>query len=220
MLKLRGVEKSYNKGKNSLKVLKGINLDVAEGEFVSILGASGSGKSTLMNIIGCMDSMDSGEYHFGGESVHTKNSEQLARLRNENIGFVFQKYQLIPQYTVVQNVIMPLLISGMSRHRAVKHCEDKIRAAGLWERRTHRPAELSGGEQQRVAIVRALVTKPKLLLADEPTGALDSATGKEILGMFKDLNKDGNTIIMITHDIFVAGNASRIVRISDGSVGE
>lgn len=207
-------------GENSLHVLKDINFEVKKGEFVAILGASGSGKTTLMNLIGCMDTMDSGEYFLDGNAIHTMKVEKLHEIRNKEIGFVFQKYHLIPTYTVLQNIVMPLLARGMSHKEAEKHCMESIELLGLTERLNHRPSELSGGQQQRVAVARALVGEPALLLADEPTGALDSNSGKEVLKLFQRLNDMGNTIVMITHDLNVAQAARRIVRIEDGVLFE
>ena len=216
MITLKDINKFYVMGENKLHVLKDVNLNVEDGEFVTILGASGSGKSTLMNIIGCMDTMDSGSYSIGDKEVHLCSDNELARIRNEKIGFIFQKYHLIPQYNILQNVMMPLLIRGMSRNEAMKIAKENLRRVGLEDRIEHRPNELSGGQQQRVAIARALVTKPALLLADEPTGALDSTTGREILSLFKELNKAGNTIIMITHDANVAKESNKILYLDDG----
>ncbi len=216
IITLKDVNKSYSIGENSLHVLKDINFTAEKGDFIAILGASGSGKSTLMNIIGCMDTTDTGEYFIEDIAIHECDDNELAKVRNSNIGFIFQKYHLIPQYNILQNVMMPLLIRGMSRNEAMKIAKENLRRVGLEDRIEHRPNELSGGQQQRVAIARALVTKPALLLADEPTGALDSTTGREILSLFKELNKAGNTIIMITHDANVAKESNKILYLDDG----
>ncbi|MBC5628704.1 ABC transporter ATP-binding protein [Clostridium sp. NSJ-6] len=220
IIKLENINKSYKVGENSLHVLKDINLTVEKGEFIAILGASGSGKSTLMNIIGCMDNSDDGEYFLEDIQIHKCGDDELGKVRNENIGFIFQKYHLIPQYTVIQNVMMPLLIRGMSRREATEKAREILESIGLGDRMNHKPNELSGGQQQRVAIARALVTKPALLLADEPTGALDSNTGKEILQLFKKMNEIGNTIIMITHDTNVANYSKRVLYLDDGVLTE
>ncbi len=216
LLVLEGINKTYRMGEQSLHVLKDVSLEVKAGEYLTILGPSGSGKTTLMNIIGCMDNLDSGSYAFEDVAVQQCDDEQLTWLRNKKIGFIFQKYHLIPQYTALQNVIMPLLLRGMSRRDAIEQAQASIALVGLHDRMEHRPNELSGGQQQRVAIARALVTQPALLLADEPTGALDSATGNEILELFLRLNEAGNTIVMISHDLHVAQHSHRIVHINDG----
>jgi len=216
LLKLDKVNKTYIMGEERLHVLKDIELEVGKGEYLTILGPSGSGKSTLMNIIGCMDNLDSGSYFFEDIAVHECTDEQLTWIRNKKVGFIFQKYHLIPQYTALQNVLMPLLLRGMSRVQAMGRAQEVIEMVGLADRLYHKPNELSGGQQQRVAIARALVTRPALLLADEPTGALDSATGHEILALFKMLNEEGNTIVMISHDRNVAAQSKRIVEINDG----
>lgn len=207
-------------GENSIHVLKDVSLQVERGEFVSILGASGSGKSTLMNIIGCMDTLDTGRYTIDGISVEQSNPDILAAIRNEKIGFIFQKYHLIPKYSVLQNVMMPLLIRGTDRKIAQERAEEILEMVGLEQRKIHKPHALSGGQQQRVAIARALITHPAVLLADEPTGALDSKTGQEILGLFRDLNQQGNTIIQITHDSNVAKVGSRILTLQDGVLSQ
>lgn len=206
--------------KESLHVLKNINFSVKAGEFLTILGPSGSGKSTLMNIIGCMDRADSGEYYLNQIPIHEKKEKDLTKIRNEQIGFIFQKYHLIPTYTVVQNIVMPLLMRGMSYKEAEDACMDTIELLGLAERLKHKPSELSGGQQQRVAIARALVGEPSILLADEPTGALDINSGKEVLKLFRKLNDMGNTIVMITHDLSVAQAGSRMIKIIDGEIFE
>ena len=203
-------------GENSLHVLRDVSLQVERGESVSIIGASGSGKSTLMNIIGCMDTLDTGRYTIDGISVEQSEPDVLAAIRNEKIGFIFQKYHLIPKCSVLQNVMMPLLIRGTDRKIAQAKAEEILEMVGLQQRKIHKPNELSGGQQQRVAIARALITHPAVLLADEPTGALDSKTGQEILALFQDLNRQGNTIIQITHDSNVAKAGSRILTLKDG----
>lgn len=212
------VNKSYSIGNESLHVLKDINFKVEQGEFVSVLGPSGSGKSTLMNIIGCMDSLDEGSYNLDGNSIEHLRDDDLALVRNEKIGFIFQKYHLIPKYSVIQNVMMPLLIRGVGRDVAFEKAKDKLKIVGLEDRIKHKPNELSGGQQQRVAVARALVSNPAILLADEPTGALDSKTSAEVLDLFKELKNQGNTIIMITHDNDVANFGDRIITIVDGKI--
>jgi putative ABC transport system ATP-binding protein len=220
VIKIENVHKWYKMGENSLEVLKGVSLQVDEGEFLAILGPSGSGKSTLMNIIGCMDDFQEGQYWLTGEPVHEMNDAQLTYMRNAQIGFIFQKYHLIGKYTVLQNVMMPLLIRGYSHRKAAEIAAERLEMLEMGNRLSHKPNELSGGQQQRVAIARALVGHPKLLLADEPTGALDSATGKEVLKLFEELNEKGHTIVMITHDLQVASHAKRIVKIIDGELFE
>ena len=216
MLRLDGVCKSYPMDEERVQVLRKVSLAVEAGEFVSILGASGSGKSTLMNIIGCMDSADEGSYRLEGEDVFALDPRQLAALRNRKIGFIFQRYHLLPQYDVLQNVMMPLLVRGVPHGEAERLAREELAAMGLQERLKHRPNQLSGGQQQRVATGRALMGRPALLLADEPTGALDSATGREILGLFRQLNRQGHTILQITHDLTVASAAGRILHLRDG----
>lgn len=220
VIKIDSVRKWYQVGGEPLEVLKSVSLDVEEGEYLAILGPSGSGKSTLMNIIGCMDSFQEGEYWLTGQPVHTMKDTQLTHLRNKQIGFIFQKYHLIQKYNVLQNTMMPLLIRGMSRKEAAKLSMEKLEMLKMADRVHHKPNELSGGQQQRVAIARALVGQPKLLLADEPTGALDSATGKEVLKLFGQLHEMGHTIVMITHDLNVASYAKRIIKIVDGELFE
>ena len=216
MITLKNINKSYWIGENRLHVLKDVNLTVKQGDFVTILGASGSGKSTLMNIIGCMDNFDSGSYELDGLSIMPNDEDRMAEIRNHKIGFIFQKYHLIPQYDVLQNVVMPLLIRGVDRKQAIERAYQAIEMVNLSERTDHLPNELSGGQQQRVEIARALITQHSLLLADEPTCALDSKTSEDILALFKELNAKGNTIIQISHDVKVAQAGKRIVYIKDG----
>ena len=220
IISMQGICKSYQMGGETLNVLKSVDFSVNKGEFTAILGPSGSGKSTLMNIIGCMDSFDSGTYLLNGIPIHEAKERELVKIRNEQIGFIFQNYHLIPTYTVMQNIIMPLLIRGEDRKTAEKECQEVVEMLGLAERLQHKPSELSGGQRQRVAIARALCSKPSLLLADEPTGALNQNSGAEVLRLFTKLHEMGNTIVMITHDLNVAKWAERTVRIVDGEVFE
>ena len=208
-IRMEGVNKYYAIGDSKLHALKNVSLCVKKGEFLAVLGPSGSGKSTLMNVIGCMDKADSGTYFLDGIPIHEAKEKQITQIRNEKIGFIFQKYHLIPTYNVLQNIVMPLLVRGMTMKKAEEAGRDVIHMLGL-----------SGGQQQRVAIARALVGEPAILLADEPTGALDQNSGKEVLKLFHRLNEIGNTIVMITHDLNVAQNAGRIVRIVDGELRE
>lgn len=218
IIEMKGINKYYSIGNEKLHALKNIDLEVMQGEFLAILGPSGSGKSTLMNVIGCMDKPDTGTYMLDGIEIDKASEKQLTGIRNQKIGFIFQKYHLIPTYNVSQNIVMPLLVRGISLKEAEKASKDTIKMLGLEERIHHKPRELSGGQQQRVAIARALVGNPAILLADEPTGALDQSSGKDVLKLFHDLNQMGNTIIMITHDLSVAKNAQRIVHIVDGEL--
>jgi putative ABC transport system ATP-binding protein len=220
IISMRQVCKGYNMGSEHLNVLKNIDFTVNKGEFTAILGPSGSGKSTLMNIIGCMDTLDSGSYELNGIPIHKTKESKLTKIRNHEIGFIFQNYHLIPTYTVMQNIIMPLLMRGQDRKSAERECQETVEMLGLSQRLDHRPSELSGGQRQRVAIARALCSKPSLLLADEPTGALDQNSGTEVLKLFTKLHEMGNTIVMITHDLNVANWAQRTVRIVDGNISE
>lgn len=220
IISMKNINKSYNTGENNLHVLKDVSLTVKKGEYLAILGPSGSGKSTLMNIIGCMDVADSGTYYLDDVQIEEADESELVKIRNQKIGFIFQKYHLVSTYNVLQNIVMPLLMRGMTLEDAQKESMDIIQMLGLTERINHKPNELSGGQQQRVAIARALVGQPALLLADEPTGALDQSSGAEVLKLFKKLHNMGNTIVMITHDLNVAKHAERIVRIIDGELFE
>lgn len=220
MIRMKDINKGYMLGEERLPILKDINFAVEKGEYVAILGPSGSGKTTLMNIIGCMDVMDSGEYYLDGMAIHDTKQDDLTEVRNKKIGFIFQNYQLISTYNIMQNIIMPLLMRGMTHEQAEEKCLETIKLLGLDNRIAHKPNELSGGQKQRVSIARALVGQPSILLADEPTGALDQASGKDVLKLFRELNEMGNTIVMITHDLSVAQSAKRIVRIVDGTLIE
>ena len=215
---MRDIVKTYKMGKNKIRVLKEVSLEVKAGEFVAILGPSGSGKSTLMNIIGCIDVADGGEYILGGENIKARNEDELAHVRNREIGFVFQRFNLLPKYTAIHNVSFPLLLRGVGKEQAYKRATELLEKVGLGDRMNHKPLELSGGEQQRVSIARALAGQPSILLADEPTGSLDSKSGNEIISMFLDLNHEGHTIILITHDIHVAKQANRIIHVKDGTI--
>ena len=199
--------------------LKNASLHVREGEFVSIVGPSGSGKSTMMNIIGCLDTADEGEYFLDGQIVEEYSEKELTRIRSKKIGFIFQSFNLIGNLTAEENVELPLIYQRLSKEERKARVEDAFVKVGLSDRRTHKPCELSGGQQQRVAIARAIAARPSLFLADEPTGNLDSATGKEIMGIFRQLNEEGKTIVLITHDDGVARQAGRRIRILDGQVG-
>lgn len=218
MISLAGITKKYQMGKNEVLALDHVDLEVGEGEFVAILGPSGSGKSTMMNIIGCIDIPDEGKYLLDQIDIDARDEDELSQIRNEKIGFVFQRFNLLPKYTAIHNVAFPLLLRGCARAEAYALAEEILEKVGLKERIHHKPSELSGGQQQRVAIARAMVTKPSILLADEPTGALDSKSGEEIIELFKQLNHEGMTIIVITHDIDVAHEAKRIVHIRDGKI--
>lgn len=220
MIFMQNINKSYKTAEKPLHVLKDISLTVKKGEYLAILGPSGSGKSTLMNIIGCMDVADEGTYNLDGVEIGKAKEKELVSIRNQKIGFIFQKYHLISTYNVLQNIVMPLLMRGMSLEEAKEKSMDIIDMLGLTERIAHKPNELSGGQQQRVAIARALVGQPSILLADEPTGALDQSSGAEVLKLFWRLHDMGNTIVMITHDLNVAKHAERMVRIVDGKLYE
>ena len=220
IISLTGIHKYYGEVEPRLHVLKGIQLDVGKGEFVSIMGTSGSGKSTLLNLLGCLDIPTQGTYELGGQDVSQMTDDELSRIRNEDIGFIFQSFQLIPQLTVLENVQVPLLYGDSSISENEEHCRSILESVGLSHRLTHRPSQLSGGECQRVAIARSLINDPLILLADEPTGNLDSKTGQEVLDLIDSLHGEGRTVIMITHDQEVALRAERQVRIYDGLVIE
>ena len=217
---MSGITKSYPMGDELLPVLKGITLDVQEGEHLSILGPSGSGKSTLMNIIGCLDTPTAGEYILSGQNIGEMSESELARLRRTEIGFVFQNSQLLPRLDARRNVELPLIYAGVPQRERRRRAEAMLERVGLTERIHHFPSQLSGGQQQRVAIARALVTDPAILLADEPTGALDQKTGRQIMQLFSELNAEGRTVIMITHDLGIARYARRTVHIIDGELTE
>ena len=220
MIKLEHIFKIYQLGENKVYALNDVSLHVAEHEFLSIIGPSGSGKSTLMNMLGCLDVPTSGKYILDGEDVSKKNDDELAYIRNNKIGFVFQGFNLIQKLTAIENVELPLIYLNVPARERRERAKKALESVGLGERIHHTPTELSGGQQQRVAIARALITNPPIILADEPTGNLDSKAGKEVMQIFKVLHKKGNTIILITHDSDVAKQASRMVRIQDGKIYE
>lgn len=217
MIQLKNIHKTYHGG-TELHVLKGISLDIREGEFVSIMGASGSGKSTLLNILGILDTYDEGEYSLAGTPVRNLSETHAARLRNESIGFIFQSFNLIPFKTAQENVALPLFYRGVSRAKRNALALEYLDRMGLKDWATHLPSELSGGQKQRVAIARALITHPKIILADEPTGALDSRTSVEVMQILKDLHRQGMTIVVVTHESGVAYQAEKIVHIKDGLI--
>lgn len=220
MIELRNVSKIYTIGDDVLHALNNASLKINQGEFVSIIGPSGSGKSTMMNIIGCLDTADKGEYILDNISIKEYSENQLAHIRNEKIGFIFQNFNLLPKLTAEENVELPLIYQKVPAGERKERVEEALRQVELFDRRKHKPTELSGGQQQRVAIARAIVTKPTLFLADEPTGNLDSNTGHEIMKLFHSLHEKGNTIVLITHDNQVADEAQRKIYIKDGNVKE
>ena len=217
-LSLRDVVKTYTMGSSELHALDGVSLEIAENEYVAVMGPSGSGKSTLMNMIGCLDVPTSGSYHLDGEAVSDKDEDELADIRNRKIGFVFQTFNLVPRSTVYHNVELPLVYGGVSRSQRRELTEQAIERVGLTDRMHHKPNELSGGQRQRVAIARALVFNPSIILADEPTGNLDSKTGKEIMGMLDELYDGGHTIILVTHEDDIAMHAARTIHLKDGKI--
>ena len=218
MIKIEKLHKSYPIGKSSLHVLKGIDLHIKEGEFVSIMGSSGSGKSTLLNIVGLLDGHNEGNYYLNGQLIRDLNEKKAAILRNKFLGFVFQSFNLISYKTALENVALPLYYKGMARKERLKVALDYLDKVGLKDWANHLPNELSGGQKQRVAIARALVTKPKVVLADEPTGALDSITSDSVMDLLKDINDEGMTVFVITHEEEVAAQTKRIVRLKDGVI--
>ncbi len=218
MIRLEDVRKVYDAGENEVHALRGIDLIVAAGDYLAIMGPSGSGKSTLMHIIGCLDVPTSGQYFLAGELVSAMSPRQLARVRNERIGFVFQSFNLLPRASVLRNVELPMTYAGMSRAERRVRAEEALERVSLSDRAKHLPSQLSGGQRQRVAIARALVNKPTILLADEPTGNLDTKTGQEILEVFDQLNAQGHIVGLVTHDPNVAAHAQRVIRIVDGLI--
>ena len=220
IISMTGITKVYTVGGEEVRALDGANLTIREGEFVSIIGPSGSGKSTLMNIIGCLDVADSGEYILDGQSIEQYSEEELARIRNKKIGFIFQNFNLLSRMSALANVELPLIYQRIHLGDRKAQAQRALERVGLKDRSSHKPSELSGGQQQRVAIARALATNPAILLADEPTGNLDSKTGEDILALFHELHRAGDTIVLITHNEEIAKQAQRRIRIMDGKVSE
>jgi len=218
MIELQGIKKVFRMGSQSLEALKGVSLKIEKGEFISIMGPSGSGKSTLMNIIGCLDTPTAGEYVLDSDRVAGLSFDQLAAVRNRKIGFVFQNFNLLPYATAWENVELPLLFDGKSARKRKERVAELLKAVGLYDWREHRPSELSGGQQQRIALARALANDPPILLADEPTGNLDSRSGEEIMDILTELWKQGRTIVMVTHNDRISAHSQRIVRLFDGLV--
>ena len=218
VIKTESLTKHYQVGSEKVEALKGINLSVEKGEFISIMGPSGSGKTTLMNIIGCLDTPTDGTYFLNNKSVSELSDDELAHIRNDEIGFVFQSFHLLARNSALENVMLPLKYAGENKKTAITRSNEALDKVGLSDRSSHSPSELSGGQQQRVAIARALVNKPSILFADEPTGNLDSKTGEDVMNLFKELNNNGQTIILITHEDSIARQSNRIITIMDGLI--
>lgn len=218
MIRLESIFKAFLLEKEKVNILNDINLEIQKGEFVAIMGPSGSGKSTLMNIIGCLDKPSSGDYFLSGENVSNYNDKELARVRNQSIGFVFQQFHLLPRLSALKNVELPMIYAGISKSERQARAEEALRKMGLEDRMGHLPNALSGGQKQRVAIARAIVNKPKIILADEPTGALDTKTSNAIMEQFRELNEEGVTIIVVTHEAEVAEYANRTILVRDGMI--
>lgn len=220
MIQLEDIYKIYRMGDNEVRAIDGISLEIRENEMAAIIGQSGSGKSTCMNIIGCLDVPTSGRYYLKGQDVSSMTDDELAEIRNKTLGFIFQQYNLIPKLNVLENVELPLIYKGVPEKERVEAAVEALKRVGIDDKKLNMPSQLSGGQQQRVSIARALAGSPSIILADEPTGALDTKTGREVLEFLQRLNQEGNTIILITHDMGVAEKARRIIRISDGKIVE
>lgn len=218
IIKIRGIIRDFKLGQETVHVLKGIDLDIERGEYVAIMGPSGSGKSTLMNILGCLDTPTAGQYVLNGKDVSQMSDDELADIRNTEIGFVFQTFNLLPRTTALDNVALPMIYAGISKNDRIKRAEKVLTDVGLSDRMSHKPNQLSGGQRQRVAVGRALINKPSIILADEPTGNLDSKTSLEIMELFDDIHEAGNTVIMVTHEEDIAARAHRIIRLIDGMI--
>ena len=218
MIQLQEIHKDYHLGLETVRALQGINLNIGENEYVAIMGPSGSGKSTLMNLVGCLDTPTSGSYILNGSDVSDMNDDALAEIRNREIGFVFQNFNLLPRASALHNVELPLIYNGTPSFERREQAEQALTKVGLGDRMQHRPNELSGGQRQRVAVARALVNNPSIILADEPTGNLDTRTGDEIMDLFEQLHDNGNTIILVTHEEYIAEHSDRIIRLRDGRV--
>lgn len=218
LIKIRGIIRDFKLGQETVHVLKGIDLDIARGEYVAIMGPSGSGKSTLMNILGCLDTPTAGQYILNGKDVSKMSDDELADIRNTEIGFVFQTFNLLPRTTALDNVALPMIYAGVSKSDRIKRAQEVLTNVGLSDRMDHKPNQLSGGQRQRVALGRALINKPSIILADEPTGNLDSKTSLEIMELFDAIHESGNTVIMVTHEEDIAARAHRIIRLIDGMI--
>lgn len=218
LLEIKDIKRDFKLGSEILHVLKGIHLSIEKGEYVALMGPSGSGKSTLMNILGCLDTPTSGEYILNGKDVSKLSDGELADIRNKEIGFVFQTFNLMPRTTALDNVALPMVYAGIGKEKRRERAREVLELVGLGDRMTHKPNELSGGQRQRVAVARALVNHPSIILADEPTGNLDSKTSHEIMGLFNEIHQKGNTVILVTHEEDIAQHAHRIIRLRDGLI--